>query len=137
MSLCLPLARYHGVYPGDEWIDWIGISIYGTYTPQNSYFSIFPIIMDSIYPRIVELALQKPIIVAEFGTAKNNPLVDQVQWTRDALMDITSQHYANLIGFSWWNEGWQNDGNPAHDTTMRVQDNPDLASVFQELVGKN
>jgi hypothetical protein len=124
-------------YPGDEWVDWIGVSIYGTYTPQNSYFSVFSLVMDAIYPRIVALARQKPIIVAEFGTAKNNPLVDQSQWARDALTDITSDRYPNLIGFSWWNEWWQNDGDPAHDTTMRVQDNPELARVFQEFVGTN
>lgn len=124
-------------YPGDDWIDWIGVSIYGTHTPQNSYFSIFSIVMDAIYPRIVELAPQKPIIIAEFGTAKNNPLADQTQWARDALTQITSQRYPNLIGFSWWNEWWQNDDDPAHDTTMRVQDNPELADVFQEFVGNN
>jgi hypothetical protein len=129
--------KMENYYPGDEWIDWIGVSIYGTYTPQNSYFSVFPLVMDAIYPRIVALAPGKPIIIAEFGTAKNNPLVDQVKWTREALAQITSQRYPDLIGFSWWNEWWQNDDDPAHDTTMRVQDNPDLAKVFQEFVGNN
>ena len=124
-------------YPGDEWVDWIGVSIYGTYSPQYAYFSLFPLVLDAIYPRILALAPGKPIIIAEFGTAKNNPLVDQVQWTRDALTQITSERYPNLIGFSWWNEWWQNDDNPAHDTTMRVQDNPDLAAVFREFVGNN
>jgi len=42
-----------------------------------------------------------------------------------------------VIGFSWWNERWENDNNPDNDTTMRVQDNPDLADVFRELVGNN
>lgn len=36
-----------------------------------------------------------------------------------------------------WNEAWENDDNPAHDTNMRVQDNPVLAGVFQRLVGLN
>jgi hypothetical protein len=42
-----------------------------------------------------------------------------------------------MIGFSWWNEYWQNDDIQAHDTTMRLQDNHDLSVVFQELVGDN
>ena len=124
-------------YPGDEWIDWIGLSIYGTYGPQSSYANDFRAEMEQIHARILELAPSKPIIIAEFGTAKNNPNLDQAQWAREALAAITSLHYSNVIGFSWWNERWQNDDDPAHDTTMRVQDNPDLASVFQELVGKN
>lgn len=75
--------------------------------------------------------------MAEFGTAKNNPLGDQAKWAREALTDITSARYPNLIGFSWWNERWQNDGDPNNDTTMRVEDNPDLAAVFWEWVGRN
>jgi beta-mannanase len=129
--------QFENYYPGDEWINWIGISVYGTYTPMSPYYSIFRISMDRIYPRILKLAPDKPIIVAEFGTAKNNPFVDQVVWTRNALTDITSLRYQNLIGFSWWNEAWINDANRAHDTTMRVQDNPDLGALFREMVGDN
>ena len=58
-------------------------------------------------------------------------------WARAALQEITSLRYPNLIGFSWWNERWQNDDNPTHDTTMRLQDNPELEEVFTELVGNN
>ncbi len=83
------------------------------------------------------MAPDKPIIVAELGTAKNNPYVDQVEWTREALEIITSLHYKNLIGFTWWNEAWQNDGNPENDTTMRVQDNPQLQALFREMIGNN
>lgn len=124
-------------YPGDEWIDWIGISVYGTHTPLDLYYNIFRVSMDKIHPRILKLAPGKPIIIAEFGSAKNNPFVDQVKWTSAALTDITSFRYQNLIGFSWWNEAWKNDGNPAHNTTMRIQDNPDLEAVFQEMIGNN
>jgi len=68
---------------------------------------------------------------------KNNPHVDQVEWARNALSDITSLRWPRIIGFSWWNEGWQNDDDPAHDTNMRLQDNPKLAAVFKEFVGYN
>lgn len=66
-----------------------------------------------------------------------NPLGEQAEWARAALTDITSFRWPRLIAFSWWNERWQNDDNPANDTTMRLQDNPELAAVFQELVGNN
>ena len=124
-------------YPGDDWVDWIGVSAYGTYTPTSSYFSTFQPHMDQTYAQIITFAPEKPVIVAEFGSSKNNPFVDQVWWAKDALTVLTSQQYKNLIGFSWWNEAWQNDSNPDHDTTMRVQDNPDLQALFQEMVGNN
>src|SRR5574341_1741302 len=129
--------RFENYYPGDEWIDWIGVSVYGAQTPQDDYWEGFRAGMDEVYPRLEAFAPDKPIALLEFGVTKGNPLGDQAEWARDALTDITSFRYPRLIGFSWWNEWWQNDDDPAHDTSMRVQDNPDLAAVFQELVGKN
>ena len=46
-----------------------------------------------------------------------------------------ASRWPRLLGFSWWNEWWQNDNNPAHDTTMRLEDNPALSNVFRTLVG--
>ncbi|MGB9639514.1 MAG: endo alpha-1,4 polygalactosaminidase, partial [Anaerolineales bacterium] len=129
--------HFENYYPGDEWIDWIGVSIYAAQSPLDDYWNDFRAKFDAVYPRIIALAPQKPLIVAEFGAPKNNPLGDQAEWARSALIDLTAMRWNNLIGFSWWNERWQNDDNPDHDTSMRLQDNPQLEEVFQQWVGKN
>ncbi len=129
--------RFENYYPGDEWMDWIGVSDYGAQTPQDDYWISFRADLDPIYPRLAALTPNKPIVVLEFGATDNNPRGDQALWARQALADITSFRYPRLTGFAWWNEWWQNDDNAAHDTNMRVQANPDLAAVFQELVGRN
>ncbi len=129
--------RLENYYPGDQWIDWIGVSVYSALTPQDTYWNDFRPDMDSVYARVAALAPTKPIILAEFGVTDKNPLGNQADWARAALTDITAFRWPRLIGFSWWNEWWQNDENAAHDTDMRVQDNPDLQAVFQELVGRN
>ena len=128
--------RLEGYYPGDEWIDWLGVSVYGALTPMETEWLEFRELMDEVYPRLTDLSSTKPIAVLEFGAADHNPLGDQAAWARSALTDIVSFRWPRLIGFSWWNEAWANDDNPAHDTTMRVQDNPALAEAFQELVGQ-
>ncbi len=124
-------------YPGDEWIDWIAISSYAGQTPLDDWWPSFRSGMDAAYPRVEALTADKPIIVAEFGAAAHNPLGDQAEWAEAALTDITSFRWPRVIGFSWWNEQWQNDDDPAHDTTMRLQDDPDLTNVFRRLVGDN
>ncbi|MBN2116642.1 MAG: endo alpha-1,4 polygalactosaminidase [Anaerolineales bacterium] len=129
--------RFENYYPGDEWIDWLGVSIYGAQTPFDDEWPIFRDAMDTVYPRLVALSPDKPIVLAEFAVAANNPLGDQAEWAQAALTDLTSRRWSSLIGFSWWNEYWQNDDNPKHDTTMRVQDNPALGAVFQQRVGAN
>lgn len=132
-----PWNAFENYYPGDAWIDWVGFSIYGVHTPYGQYYSIFSERMEDMYARVERLGPDKPILITEFGSAKNNPYLDQAAWTRDALETITSMRYPKLIGFTWWNEAWQNDGNPANDTSMRVQDNPELVELFRQMVGEN
>ncbi len=52
-------------YPGDDYIDWIGVSVYG---PQenNEEYQEFSEIMDDIYPQLIDLS-DKPIAVLEFA----------------------------------------------------------------------
>lgn len=127
--------RFENYYPGDDVIDWLGVSVYGAQTPMDDYWEEFSPLMDAAYPRLAALAPDKPLIVAELGVTLHNRLGSQSDWARSALTDIIGLRWPRVMGFSWWNEHWQNDDNPRHDTTMRVQDNPALAKVFQELVG--
>jgi hypothetical protein len=130
-----PWNRLENYYPGDEWIDWIGVSVYGALRPSDREVERFREAMDEVYPRLAALSPQKPIVLLEFGVTSGNPRVDQADWAGKALEDITSWRWPGLIGFSWWNERWQNDGDRAHDTNMRVQDNPALREVFRKYVG--
>jgi hypothetical protein len=93
--------------------------------------------MDQVYPRLAALSSNKPIILAEFGVTSGSPLGNQATWAESALTDLTTFRWPRITGFSWWNETWQNDDNPAHNTSMRLQDNLALAGVFQLLVGMN
>lgn len=52
-------------YPGDAYIDWLGISVYGTQTKEETYQS-FNEIMDKVYPEITKIS-NKPIAILEWG----------------------------------------------------------------------
>lgn len=52
-------------YPGDEYIDWLGISVYGPQVKDEIYQS-FTEIMDDIYPVIKRIS-KNPIAILEFG----------------------------------------------------------------------
>ena len=57
--------KIENYYPGDNYIDWLGVSIYG---PQenNEDYQEFSEIMNDIYPSLSNLS-DKPIAVLEFG----------------------------------------------------------------------
>jgi hypothetical protein len=126
-----PWNRLENYYPGDEYVDWIGLSAYGTQKPSDDQALSFRQQVDQAYARVGALAGSKPVIVAEFGCASGSPAADQAEWAAAALSDLLGLRWPRVIGFSWWNERWQNDGNPAHDSRMRVEDSPKLAAAFR------
>lgn len=130
--------RFENYYPGDDVVDWVGFSCYGYLTPRDDWHPrSFRDILDAAYRRAQKLAPGKPIIVAEFGHAAGNPRQDAVTWATAALDDLLGGRWPHIIGFAWWNERWQNDDNPKHDTTMRLQDNPALAQAFSKKLAEN
>ena len=129
--------RLENYYPGDDWIDWIGVSIYGASEPSDEDDTTFSEIMDEIYPRLTRLGKEKPVAVLEIGVAANNKEVDQAKWTEEALTELSSFRWPEVIGFAWWNDGWENDDDPANDTNMYIHENPGLAQVYRQIVGDN
>ena len=129
--------RFENYYPGDDYVDWLAISVYGAGTPMDTGVESFREQLDVEYERLDALAAGKPIIVAEMGSSANNADISPEDWTDAALTDLFNGRWPRIIGFAWWNEAWQNDDNPAHDTTMRVQDVPNLAALFQDQLERN
>lgn len=52
-------------YPGDTYIDWLGISVYGSQTKEDTYDS-FTDIMNKVYPELTQIS-KKPIAILEWG----------------------------------------------------------------------
>jgi hypothetical protein len=122
--------QFENYYPGNDIVDWFGVSVYSAQTPLDDYWTNFSEQMDAVMPRLEALG-DKPVMVLEFGATHNNPLGKSEEWADEALNALISNRWPAIKGFSWWNEQWQNDGNPEHNSDLRVQSNPALSTVFQ------
>ena len=128
--------RFENYYPGDEWVDWIGVSVYGPQEPTETEAASFRETMDECYARLEQMAKErsskgKPVVVAEFGCTAGSAAARPTAWAGAALDDLLRGRWPRVIGFSWWNENWENDDDPAHNTVMRVEGVPGLAEVFR------
>ncbi len=56
-------------YPGDDYVDWIGVSVYGPQERGEDYQE-FSQIMADIYPRVAALSSDKPLAVLEFAVTE-------------------------------------------------------------------
>jgi hypothetical protein len=124
---------FENYFPGDNYCDWVALSAYGPLTPQTTDGTeSFRSKIDPAYSRLTNVAPGKPVIIAEFGCDLHNRHVDVVKWSRSALEDILSNRWPAIVGFCWWNEGWQNDDHKKHDTDMIVLHDIDLTRVFRD-----
>jgi len=127
-----PWNRLENYYPGDGYVDWIGVSDYGARTPlEREDLPAFRDQMDGVYGRITALAPSKPILVSEFGCTAGNSSLDAGKWANDALSDLFGNRWPRIAGFCWWNEIWENDDNRQHDTDMIIMDDPALTAAFR------
>jgi len=124
--------KFENYYPGDEWIDWVGASVYGRQLPSDPEAVSFRYQMDWVYGRMQRLT-NKRFIVCEFGTI-DDP--QQVAWTTAALSDLVGGRWPKVIGFSWWNTTFKNDPVTGGLSDMQVQQNPKLQAVFRKYVGR-
>jgi hypothetical protein len=124
---------FENYFPGENYCNWVALSAYGPTTPrtQDGTESLrFKI--NAAYPRLTTIVPGKPIIIAEFGCDLHNRYVDVHHWAKAALKDLFSNNWPAIVGFCWWNEGWQNDDHKKHDTDMIILHDPDLTRVFRD-----
>jgi hypothetical protein len=130
--------RFENYFPGENYCDWVAVSAYGPTTPTTKDSTeSFRFKMRTAYPRLIKIAPGKPIIIAEFGCDLHNRRVDPVGWARSALDDLFSGRWPAVVGFCWWNEGWQNDDRKKDDSDLIVLHDPELTRVFHEELAQH
>jgi len=91
-------------YPGDDFIDWIGLSVFGRQL-QDSYWSHFEDKLLNFWPQLEEVSLDKPVIIAEFAVIEDRDRPGRkAQWITDALTSLRTvpQFVERIRGISYW-----------------------------------
>lgn len=116
--------RMENYFPGTDVVDWLGLSVYGGLSPSDEWHPLSEG-MDRMVPRLEALAPGQPIFVLEFAASYPNPAGDTAGWADTALLQLLSNRWPSVRGFSWWNEQCCDGGE------MRVQRVPGLAGVLR------
>lgn len=124
--------RFERYYPGDDYIDWLGVSIYSAQSPFDKWLTDFTKSLPQVMRRFAKMAPSKPVIIAEMGTDVRNRRQNAAKWADAAISMILSGRWSKLIGFNWWNETWPNGDDPARATDMRVQSDAALVKIMRK-----
>jgi Glycosyl hydrolase family 26 len=104
-QLLEPWNNIANYYPGDDYIDWMGTSIYGAFELGTDWDS-FSGLLNETYPMLTALSDKKPIAVFEFGVLEDPLKGNKTEWVKDALKTIESGKYPRLKAISYWDERW-------------------------------
>jgi hypothetical protein len=118
-------------YPGDEYVDWIGVSIYGSQRP-GEYYGSFRRLLDDAYPHLCALSRDKPLAVLEWGIAQSPSRGTKAGWIRNALYWLRHGRWPRIKAASYWHEDWrENDGSR---TNLRIDSSPAARRAYRRGV---
>ena len=104
-------------YPGDEYIDWIGVSVYGAQIPGEKWTS-FTALMDNAYEELSGISENKPLAVFEFGVVEDPANGNKADWISEALESVSSGRYPRIKAVSYWHSAWDNGSGSISNTRI-------------------
>ena len=109
-------VSYQSYYPGDNYVDWVGVSLYSGNDPRA---------MDGIYG---EYSAKKPFFITEWATASvqnkyNARFPGEVGWVQE-FFDNLNQNYPRVKAISWFNWDKPSEGD------FRLQRVPEQARAY-------
>ena len=124
------LAQY---YPGADYVDWLGMSVYGQITPGKDSWDEWSETMDAAYKQLCALDPAKPVMLAEWGVGEFPEGGDKAEFIRDALGGVSSGKYPRVRAAVFWHERWQNKDESW--SNLRVNSSPGALRAYRQGVG--
>lgn len=111
------------LYPGDAYVDWIGMDGYNWGTIQNHTWQSLTDVFQETYDEITTLS-QKPLMIAE--TASTEQGGDKATWITEAFSPALMKNFPRVKAFIWFNENKESD--------WRIESSPAATKAFAQAI---
>ncbi len=116
-----------GYYPGDDYIDWIGVSVYGPQEPGEGWWLFSDVLSDS-WDEIMDISAEgKPIAILEWGVIDYPEIGSKAEWIDDAFATLLSGDYPEIKAISYWHENFD-------ETNLRIDSSPEALAAYRRGV---
>lgn len=117
-------------YPGDDVVDWIGLTIYGAhYAPPKENCVSFKQQFDPAYQELRQISPHKPLAIFEFSTAEDCAPVTKTEWFQEFFTLMEKGEYPLIKGACVWHSKFQEDGATIN---MRIDSNKSTLALFRK-----
>jgi len=129
----LPIEKWNtfaAYYPGDNYADWLGMSVYGKIFWDQGWTKFDPIYLNA-YQELSALHPTKPIILAEWGVGEFPASGNKAQFLQEAF-DTIRMKSPRVKAAVYWHERWQNeDGSYSN---LRITSSPEALETYRRNV---
>ncbi len=113
----------HLAYPGDEYVDWIGLDGYNWGTTQDwSSWQSFKDLFRDTARQMWKKYPTKPVMIAETGCSEKGG--DKAKWIADMLQDLKRMPYVKAV--HWFDEKKEAD--------WRIETNAQTLAAFKKII---
>lgn len=114
-------------YPGSGYVDWLGLSAYGTQFNDEGWIPVERAIKGH-YDEICAIDPTKPVMLAEWGVGEMPKLGNKAQWL-DEFFATVPKDYPRLGAAVIWHERWQNSDRSV--SNLRINSSPEALEAFR------
>ncbi len=119
-------------YPGDEYIDWIGLSVFGAQLPNHKWY-LFTDKLNRFWSQVESLSLEKPVMISEFAVIESRRDSNRkARWLEQSLKTVRLEpKFSRIKAITYWNSpGWLADGS----ADFRITSSPQSLETFREEI---
>lgn len=119
------LDRYpfRDLYPGDDWVDWVGLDGYNWGDASDSGWQSFAEVFGESYETVTDLT-DKPVMITE--TASSEAGGDKADWIRQGLLDDLPAMMPLIRAVIWFDRDKEQD--------WRVNSSKESLDAYQDVV---
>ncbi|MDD2707729.1 MAG: glycosyl hydrolase [Verrucomicrobiae bacterium] len=129
-NFSFPQAKWNTMaayYPGDDYVDWIGLSAYGMMSCRSSWQHLYKV-LDKPYEELVAVTPNKPIMLAEWGVGEFPQQGNKADFFTTAFEHLKTR-YPRLKAAIYWHERWQE---PNHLwSNLRINSSPRALNAYR------
>lgn len=94
-------ASYTGAYPGDEYVEYVGLDGYNWGGHEDWGWATFDSLFKDVYCAVTDTT-DLPIVLAEWGSVEKGG--DKAEWMRRAFERIRSGEYKQIVGSIYFDQ---------------------------------
>jgi len=117
-------------YPGSDYVDWLGMSVYGQQFIDEPWSNFAPLI-EWPYEEMAAVDPTKPIMIAEWAAGEFRGSGDKAQWIAEAF-EIMRTKLPRVKAAVYWHERWQNEDQTY--SNLHINSSPESLEAYRKGV---